>query len=257
MTDTEKFPSLLLQPSFQLSIGEGVGGNKTGIPGLKVATSIIRRGGQTLLFLAVQNMQPRPLSEFAVQLNKNCFGLAVSQARQLTEIDNLGQGESRTCMILVVPNMQASQDPPGNPLTIDVAIKCSLDIWYFKMFFDLSAVLVADARLPVDQFQKSWAMLTPQKESSSVLDNLSPAVCTEVAALGRKLREANLVMVSQQSPAPGSHAVQLGGCTTNRLAAFVQLQIAGSRAKITIRTDAPFLVPLMQTLLEKQLRALA
>ena len=102
--------------------------------GLEVSGSLSKN---MKLHLVLRNFSSQPLSGFAIQFNKNLFGFA--PVGQLN-VPVILPGGSEETVVDMVPN-QLLSDKPG-PLVLQVALKCSLDVFYFTVPFELSVALV-------------------------------------------------------------------------------------------------------------------
>ena len=227
--------------------------------------------GSIVLYVAVQNQTRGPIGNLALQFNKNAFGLAVGNQQQLTSIADLQPGQSKTALVQVLAGQQNSNEPPSNPLFLDVALKAALgpsqqqspqssDIWYFRMVYELSCVLVGDAvTLSSDQFQATWAALgtssETQKEHVTLL-TAGDGVPAQPGAgftkqIERQLTAHGLLVVVHHVVSAEASLFRIAGCTTNRLAVFCELAVKPGAAKIAIRTEVPPLAPLLEGVLRK------
>eukprot|EP00392_Amoebophrya_sp_AT5.2_P001627 g1629.t1 len=251
------------QPRYALVLADsklGKGGNA----GLKIATSLVRRGHSLALYIALQNNSGKRMTQFALQLNKNGFGLAVGREHALASLEMLESGEAKTLVIPVLVN-PANQVPLPRPEgsgaaleILDAALKSSLDLWYFKLPFEFATVLVPEAPLPQAQYDSNWLNLgkNPAKETTKViLDALPTNAPSFLPTVLRRFREKNLIFVAHAVRAAGeSHVFQIGGCTVNKLAFFAEVAVRGTAAQLKTRTDHAALVPAIQGLFEKALK---
>ncbi|CAD7931370.1 unnamed protein product [Amoebophrya sp. A25] len=269
------------EPAYALVLPETRPG-KQGTVGLKAAAALVRHtrdggGGQLLLYLAVQNRASQPQRQFALQLNKNVFGITLSKEQSAmvgTSIGTLGAGESRTVVLPLSVVPLAAGSPPGAAgeqaqLYLEAAMKSSADLWYFKIPLDFATLLVPGMALAQTQWDSSWSKLGASKEVTSVILEVQPGTAspTFLPSMLRRLRETNMIFVSHHlrggaasggssspsSPPTAAHSFQLGGCTVNRIALFVELHVRGVGAQLKIRTEHQVFVPLVQKLIEKAL----
>merc|ERR1712194_905203 len=127
---------------------------------------------------------------------------------------------------------------------------------YVRITVDFSALLLPDVRLPLAQFQGSWAQLGPGKESTLMYDGLIPVPNGDASKLADRLRARNLLIVQHTNPAPGHcHAMQIGACSLNRLAVLADAQFRNAGAKVSLRSDVAPLLPLVAGVIEKALRS--
>ncbi|CAE8595305.1 unnamed protein product, partial [Polarella glacialis] len=124
-----------------------------GKTGFGVLAAMSRQRGGIQLLMTFTNQTPGPLSGFAIQVNKNPFGFAPKEQLVVPE---LAPGASAEVVLPMQPGQLMSNTPPTNPLFLQVAIKNSLDIFYFNIAFELSVVLVESGNLTRDQFTPVW-----------------------------------------------------------------------------------------------------
>lgn len=55
------------------------------------------------------------------------------------------------------------KSPPKYPFSVQVAMKSSLDIFYFTIPCELHTLINRDVKLTQDEFKKFWDMITPDK----------------------------------------------------------------------------------------------
>ncbi|CAJ1380969.1 unnamed protein product [Effrenium voratum] len=130
----------------------------------KVAAAVVRgNGGAVGMQLMVGNFSPQPMSGWAVQMNKNPFGLAPAGPLQLKEVPPNGTAKA---MLPLAPNQLASGAPPSMPLFLEVAIKTNVDVFYLSVGYDLSAVLADNGPMAKDAFQRVWTSAPPDKKAT-------------------------------------------------------------------------------------------
>ena len=125
--------------------------------GVEVCASISDDLKLTLMF---GNFSSQALNGFAIQMNKNPFGLAPSSS--LT-VPNIQPGTCFETNITLIPNQLVSDKPAAHPLFLQVALKCSLDVYYFNVPFELPSILTSSGpRVQVEEFDNIWNNNTNQ-----------------------------------------------------------------------------------------------
>jgi hypothetical protein len=189
------------------------------------------------MFLTISNKTSVDLSQFAIQLNKNSFGLAPTNSSI-----NVGNGG------VVRPNMSvdvsiglegnrlnSGQPPSGQSLSLQVAIKTNIDIFYFTVPFDLHVVLEGPAAtniVDVDDFGESWDAL----KTSQTITNFSASMSRE--KLVARLVQGGFHWVDLEED---DHILSFSGITCNNLVVLVQLNL--KLGKFAIRSSNVHLVP--------------
>lgn len=80
--------------------------------------------------------------------NKNPFGVAIYNAANAIDIPQPGQQKvSKALKCTIDKKNLDAKNPPKHPFTIQVALKCSLDIFYFEVPCPLYCLI--DAKNPM------------------------------------------------------------------------------------------------------------
>ena len=97
--------------------------------GLQVEMAFQRESGQIYLDLRMTNFSENTLTDFAIQFNVNFFGLSPAAPLDAFELPRNAQQSLR---LRITPGLKVSNDPPTVPYLIQMALKSSLDIFYFQ-----------------------------------------------------------------------------------------------------------------------------
>jgi len=128
------------------------------------------------------------LSDFAIQLNKNSFGLNPASPLQVSSIPPSGSNDTS---LPLVSNSVAVYAQPFNLL--QAAVKCSSGIYYFAMNIPLPPLLADDGPISESAFGSLWVDAT--LPGSQVMVRALPSTET----LSRLLKN-NFFVVKQMSP---------------------------------------------------------
>ncbi|KAL8432892.1 hypothetical protein ACSSS7_004295 [Eimeria intestinalis] len=212
--------------------------------GLEIRAALHRpEGGALMLYLTVTNKSASALSDFAVQFNKNSFGLAPGAPLSLPTI---ASGATAEASLPVVPNQLNSNTPPTLPLTLQIAVKCSLDIFYFSVPYSVAEVLEDRGPIHKELFRQHWQALGEAKQAAFMGAAQQP-LNTQDATQLLKLCRVNLVA---QRAADTYDALYFSAVTTNNLLVLLELSLqkGAQGVKLAIRTDAAALVNLFKQL---------
>eukprot|EP00922_Rhytidocystis_sp_ex-Travisia-forbesii_P021284 GHVS01031196.1.p1 GENE.GHVS01031196.1~~GHVS01031196.1.p1 ORF type:complete len:911 (+),score=148.84 GHVS01031196.1:143-2875(+) len=224
------------------------GGSK-GQRGLRIAAGMGRtKKGELEMHLTFANGSQAALSGWAIQFNKNSFGLAPGS--QL-DVPTVSPGGSADAVVSITPNQLNSNTPPAVPLTLQVAIKTVLDIFYFSVPFDLSAVLVEGAAVDKEIFRSKWQAIG-ESAQSSVMAN-SPVKQSHESVV-KAMKACNCYLVAERA-GDTFEALYLSCVTVNNLLVLAELAIqkSGPGVKVGVRTDATPLIPLFHNMVCKAL----
>ncbi|EUD68402.1 hypothetical protein C922_01424 [Plasmodium inui San Antonio 1] len=217
-----------------------------GQTGLSILSSINRIEGKIQLKIVVTNQTPDPVVISGVQINKNSFGL--SSPNNL-DIQNVSFGETKEILILLVPNMLNSNTPPSTPLFLQVAIRTSIDIFYFNVPYDIFIVFVENFNMEKDIFKKKWQLIEDSKES--ILMASSPMVITSDILI-KRMKIFNISLIARRN-VNNMELYYFACLTTNNLVILseVAIQLEKKVVKLSVRTDSTSVIPLYKLLFVK------
>ncbi|KEP61546.1 UNVERIFIED_CONTAM: beta adaptin protein, putative [Hammondia hammondi] len=213
-----------------------------GRTGLQVSAALTRAHGRIQLHLTLANKSSMTLNGWAIQFNRNSFGLAPAATLQVAD---LLPGQSAETTVPVLPGQLMSNAAPEQPLSLQVAVKTNLDIFCFTVPFDLSVVLQENSSADKDVFRQRWQAIGEARQSSlmaSAPSSQSPQAVT------KQMQAANISLVAQRS-ADTFDALYFSATTTNNLVvlAEVSLQRNGNAVKLVTRSEAAALLPLFNS----------
>ncbi|XP_033098668.1 AP-1 complex subunit beta-1-like [Anneissia japonica] len=158
--------------------------------GLEVSGVFSRRGGQVYMDLTISNKAMQQMWGFAIQLNKNSFGL--TPAAPLNIPGALMPGQSLDSS-LALNTMGPSQrmEPLNN---LQVAIKNNIDVFYFSCLVNLHVLYTEDGNMDRKVFLATWKDIPPSNEVNFTLKDIhhSPDV------LSQKLEASNVFTVARR-----------------------------------------------------------
>eukprot|EP00434_Breviolum_minutum_P003273 symbB.v1.2.002881.t1/scaffold153.1/size296260/3 len=221
-----------------------------GHTGFSVSAAFVRQRGTPTLMMTFSNSSSGPLSGFAIQVNKNPFGFAPKEQLAAPEIQANASAEVSVAM---AAGQLLSNTPPSSPLLLQVAIKTSLDIFYFHVPFDLSAVLVENAALSRDDFTPIWQRVGEAGQKVAMISMDRPM---DVEAVKSRMANDNISYVAQRQLEDGSVALYTSSQTSNNCTILAEVTVNNSSSmKVAIRTETQVLIPLYEALLSRRFAA--
>jgi AP-1 complex subunit beta-1 len=222
-----------------------------GKSGFGCAAALARAGGGGLsLQMTFTNNSQVPINAFAIQVNKNPFGIGPAAA--LTCPD-LMVGGSQDATLAMTPNTAAllSNTAPTNPLFLQIAIKNSLDIFYFNVPFTLG-ILIADSPVDKDVFTQVWQRVGEGKQT--VLKGVVSSPLT-VDSLRNSLRADNIAYVAQRSKDDDTMFVYVAATCSNKAILLAEVTLIRNSTQIEIKTrsEQPALMQLFEETLKGRL----
>eukprot|EP00397_Hematodinium_sp_SG-2012_P008110 GEMP01008165.1.p1 GENE.GEMP01008165.1~~GEMP01008165.1.p1 ORF type:complete len:904 (+),score=215.10 GEMP01008165.1:78-2789(+) len=215
-----------------------------GTTGLRITAFVGRQNGHMAMGLQFENMSRLAMKSFMIQFNKNPFGLAPQSSTLALELPAGGRGN---VAVMMLPNVIHSGSPPTNPLVLQVAIKCDVDIFYFQLPFPLSLVLLEQHDVSV--LRESFRQDAMQKKEYSFM--MRSANVLNTVDIQRELQLDGLyTLAARQDPNdPSRHQIFLAAKTVNDITMYGEILVQNNAIKLTIRTDIPTLAPCMQSLI--------
>lgn len=220
-----------------------------GRQGFGVMSAVVRQGGEIKLLMTFSNSSPGPMSGFAVQVNKNPFGLAPREQLACPEIAPGGTAE---VSLGLTPGQLLSGAAPSLPLFLQIAIKNSLDIFYLNVPFDLTAVLLESGGLSREVFTPVWQKVGEAGQKVSMVALPQPM---DAETMKSQLALDNVHFVAQRNAEDGSTMFYTSAQTSNNCTILSEVTVnrSSNQAKVVIRTETPVLVPLYEAMVTKRL----
>ncbi|KAJ2385771.1 hypothetical protein H4S02_004170 [Coemansia sp. RSA 2611] len=122
--------------------------------GLEITGTFARRNGRVQLELGLANRSGMALGDFALQFNKNTYGLQPSSGL------NVGVLAPGAAAEAVVPLATGGPSMAMQPLTnVQIAVKSSAGVFYFQTQYSLHILLSEGAASDQGEFLRMWRML--------------------------------------------------------------------------------------------------
>eukprot|EP00913_Durusdinium_trenchii_P032908 g30807.t1 len=221
-----------------------------GKTGLRVAAAVVRgQGGAVGMQLMVGNFSPQGMSGWAVQMNKNPFGLAPAGPLQLKEVPPNGTGKA---LLPLTPNQLLSGAAPSMPLYLEVAIKTNVDVFYLNVGYDLSAVLVDSGPMPKDAFQRLW-QAAPADKKAMCQGAFGQKVSAQMVST--RMQQYYCFLVAQ-TQAQDMDLLYFNCSTSNKLNVYCELSLqrAGTGVRAVCCSEQQVMIPLFQSFLSELLQ---
>lgn len=213
--------------------------------GIELWAGFRQVGGAVKLEVDVRNISSDvPVSNLAIQLNKNAFGLSPA-TQQITCNPPVPMGGSgKHCVELVNnPNMllQVQAGQPASP-QIQVAIKNMTTglVFYFAANFALEALFSADGALERAAFIESWKSIDDKKELYGTVSDLPPA-STDIDQVAAKFKMHRIFLIARR-PVPnaeGQEVAYFSMRTTTGMIFMAELTFKNgvNAAKVCLKTE--------------------
>ena len=212
----------------------------------------MKEGGRICQQITIENHGAAPLSGFAIQYNKNAFGVAPESPMALGSVmpAQLAPGQSHTGTLPLGTGGQLS-DTGAN---VQMALKNNVKVYYFQDALDVSLFLSADGRLERPAFLEQWKSM--QGEQRGDVAGLSPSA-ENVESVCPKFEAASIFFVARRKLPDGADMVYLSAKTANNIVMLVEVGFrpGSGGASIAIKAAQPQYVPMLIESISKILRA--
>ncbi|CAG9328111.1 unnamed protein product [Blepharisma stoltei] len=215
----------------------GVNGNM----GLSIDMAFQRINGEILLDCRFTNSSQALLSDWAMQFNVNHFGLAMGEALALPD---LHPGASKNTKISIVTTGKPDSNPPGVPIIIQIAIKCSLDIYYFQIPCMYTVLLSESGLLSKEEFKQTWTGVSDPSEFTHTLQAIDPSYST-YQLIQDRLEANHIFFVAGKSTETGQVSYFSTKNSKDQVV-LCEIRVSNpvSAVQVTCKTPHPALAPL-------------
>jgi AP-1 complex subunit beta-1 len=191
--------------------------------------------GQLCLDLEVGNTTPTPLQNFAVQFNKNTFGICPTNAQLVLPVAvSNGSTTPTRINLAVTPQMLNAAE---TNLNLQVAIKNTATgaVFYFTAPIGMEHLMGATPAMEIQNLITTWRSIDESLEASVVVNDL-PTV--DIEAVKAKLAPHNINFSAAKEVQPGQHVVYFSCKTVTNSSFLVELKFkAGMNvAKVSVRS---------------------
>ncbi|KAM4578715.1 AP-1 complex subunit beta-1 isoform 3-T6 [Fundulus diaphanus] len=129
--------------------------------GLEISGTFARRAGVIQMEMTLTNKAMSVMTDFAIQFNRNSFGLAPAGPLQvLTPLSPNQSIEVTLPLSTVGPVMK--MDPLNN---LQVAVKNNIDVFYFSCQYPISMLFVEDGKMERQVFLATWKDIPNDSEA--------------------------------------------------------------------------------------------
>uniref|UniRef100_A0A1I7TNI4 AP complex subunit beta n=1 Tax=Caenorhabditis tropicalis TaxID=1561998 RepID=A0A1I7TNI4_9PELO len=193
--------------------------------GMQVEGTFVRRNGRIYMEMTITNKAMQAISGFALQFNKNSFGLIpVEQVNPAPILPNQSQNYTVACDTTGAVQVTT-------PLTnLQVAIKNDINAFYFATTVPLITYFREDGQMEKREFLEEWKSIPEQNEQQFTLQNThnmnADAICS-------KLQQNNIHTVARRQVDNQQllyHSVKY----TNNLNVLSELKVNSQTTTITL-----------------------
>lgn len=231
--------------------------------GIELWAGFRQVGGAVKLDLDIRNVSSNvPISNLAIQLNKNSFGFSPANQQIISNPPiPIGGSGKQSVELVNNPNMLVPV-PAGQPASpqIQVAVKNMATglVFYFAANFAFEALFASDGTLERTAFIESWKSIDDQKELFSTVSDLPPS-STNIDQVAAKFKVHNIFLIARR-PVPnaeGQEVAYFSMKTTTGMIFMAELTFKKgvNAAKVCVKTGNIAFGPQAKVALETLLRS--
>ncbi|CAG7787009.1 unnamed protein product [Allacma fusca] len=159
--------------------------------GLEISGTFSRRNGQIYMDMTFTNKAMQPMSGFAIQFNKNSFGLIPGQPLQVPTPLTPNQ----PCDVSLPMNTTGpvqKMEPLNN---LQVAVKNNVDVLYFACLIPMNVLFAEDGQMDKRVFLQTWKDIPTQNEVQYSINNVS----ANSDAVVQKMQQNNVFTIAKRN----------------------------------------------------------
>ncbi|XP_053643016.1 AP-1 complex subunit beta-1 isoform X2 [Cherax quadricarinatus] len=159
--------------------------------GMEITGTFSRKNGVISMDLTLHNKAMQPITGFAIQLNKNSFG--ITPAAPLNVPAPLAPNQSiDVSLILSTSGPVQRMDPLTN---LQVAIKNSVDVFYFATVMPMHIFFCEDGAMDKRVFLSTWKDIPSQNEVQFNIENIN----MNADGISNKLQSSNIFTIAKRN----------------------------------------------------------
>ena len=162
--------------------------------GLEVRGTFCRRGGNIYMDVTITNKALQAMSDFAVQFNKNSFGLSPAQPLKI-QSPLLPNQHADSQMALSTGGPVQKMDPLNN---LQVAVKNNVDVFYFECQIPFHVYFIEDGQMDKHMFIETWKQIPGQNEANFSLTASQSMVSGGGDAIEQRLKSNNVFTINKR-----------------------------------------------------------
>lgn len=196
--------------------------------GMEIAGTVARRNGVISMEMDFANRALTPLSSFAIQLNKNSFGLACAQQLQIALLQ---PNQATPAVLPLNTSGQVMKMTPINML--QVAVKNNIDVFYFSVLVPMHVYFSEEGEIDKRLFLNTWKEIPEQNESQYQV-SANPSLVVNTDDLCNRLRSNNVFTIAKRN-VEGQDMLYQSIKLTNGIWILCELKISPGNPLITVK----------------------
>uniref|UniRef100_A0A4W6GAX3 AP complex subunit beta n=1 Tax=Lates calcarifer TaxID=8187 RepID=A0A4W6GAX3_LATCA len=193
--------------------------------GLEISGTFARRAGVIQMEMTLTNKAMSVMTDFAIQFNRNSFGLAPAGPLQvLTPLSPNQSIEVTLPLNTVGPVMK--MEPLNN---LQVAVKNNIDVFYFSCQYPISMLFVEDGKMERQVFLATWKDIPNDNESQFQIKDCH----LNSDAASNKLQGSNIFTIAKRT-VEGQDMLYQSMKLTNGIWVLAELRVQAGNPNYTV-----------------------
>ncbi|KAM6297821.1 AP-1 complex subunit beta-1 isoform 6-T6 [Aegotheles albertisi] len=193
--------------------------------GLEISGTFSRQVGSISMDLILTNKALQVMSDFAIQFNRNSFGLAPAAPLQVHAPLAPNQSVEISLPLNTVGSVM-KMDPLNN---LQVAVKNNIDVFYFSTLYPLHILFVEDGKMERQMFLATWKDIPNENEAQFQIKDCS----LNADAVSSKLQGSNIFTIAKRN-VEGQDMLYQSLKLTNGIWVLAELRIQPSNPSFTL-----------------------
>uniref|UniRef100_I3K6Q7 AP complex subunit beta n=1 Tax=Oreochromis niloticus TaxID=8128 RepID=I3K6Q7_ORENI len=197
--------------------------------GLEISGTFARRSGVIQMEMTLTNKAMSVMTDFAIQFNRNSFGLAPAGPLQVLTPLNPNQSIEVTLPLNTVgPVMK--MEPLNN---LQVAVKNNIDVFYFSCQYPISMLFVEDGKMERQVFLATWKDIPNDNEAQFQIKDCH----LSSDAASNKLQGSNIFTIAKRT-VDGQDMLYQSMKLTNGIWVLAEMRVQAGNPVYTVSTAA-------------------
>ncbi|XP_077806261.1 AP-1 complex subunit beta-1 isoform X25 [Macaca mulatta] len=159
--------------------------------GLEISGTFTRQVGSISMDLQLTNKALQVMTDFAIQFNRNSFGLAPAAPLQVHAPLSPNQTVEISLPLSTVGSVM-KMEPLNN---LQVAVKNNIDVFYFSTLYPLHILFVEDGKMDRQMFLATWKDIPNENEAQFQIRDCP----LNAEAVSSKLQSSNIFTVAKRN----------------------------------------------------------
>ncbi|VDN53496.1 unnamed protein product [Dracunculus medinensis] len=194
--------------------------------GTQIEGTFVRRSGRIYMDMVFTNRAMQALSNFAIQFNKNSFGLIPAEPLQVNSPLYPNQSNSASLCCRTDGPVQ-KMDPLTN---LQVAVKNDVGVFYFAVVVPLNIYFEENGQMDKREFLQLWKEIPEQNELQFSLNNTLNLSADDICT---KLQQNNVFTVARRN-VNGQELLYHSIKYTNQIYVLSELKMQQSSSVLTL-----------------------